>query len=212
MGRARSLRVTPNDYFKSWRFEIPKPLWSALGVTQREFVDTEKTKRARQQAAASGLDADSVKRVSIKYLAYAVFKIPDFDFHVGDVFRHESGTCWVQVVALCSAGLIEAHYVRPLSDQEDLLTKTRAAYVLPPVELAAWLELGETPESRRIGMGQSKSDRLRYQIIEPSPDAEGCIPAPANAPAEAPEPAHQPSGACLLEDLFGEKEKWEPGR
>jgi hypothetical protein len=130
--KPRATIVNPAQYFKDWHYDIHKSLWSALGVTRREYVDKEKTKAARAAAKMTGHQGP-ITRIAIRYLAYAVAERPALDFHEGDVFHPRSGDHWLQVISLDDALRIDFVITE---------TNLRTRFNVLPSQFADWLKDG----------------------------------------------------------------------
>jgi hypothetical protein len=156
----------PVIYFIKWSFVIRKPLWPALGVSLREYVDKERSAVLRTKAKNSGFEG-SVKQFTVKYLAYAVSSPPAYDFEEGDVFYSANNKLTaLQVVA--RRKLLEVHLVEvPQQVMDTQSVPYRSAYQLIDAELADWLHTGVVPIHARIDAAQSYSDILRFNISSP---------------------------------------------
>lgn len=161
LARQKPIRLDPVKYFDSWVYSIRKPLWSALGVSLREYVDKEKSAVLRASLQSNNVGKSRAEAISAKYMAYAVGNPPVFDFHEGDLFYSAAGGFpAIQVVA--KRKLVEVHHI--FVDP----TACRRAYQLVDEELADWLKTGICPEHARIDAAQSYSDVLRFGIVSSS--------------------------------------------
>src|SRR3989339_331675 len=137
-------KVDPLAYFGDWEFEVHRALWPALGVDQREYIDKEPTKAAREAAKQQG--EDNLTKIAIRVLAHAVSENPVLDFHDGDVYpSKKSNGVTLQVIA--QGERIEVHQIIIHSPPR------RLAYHVTDTELAAWLRTGKEPVNARIGKG-----------------------------------------------------------
>jgi hypothetical protein len=145
-------------YFSEWEFEIHRALWPALGVTQREYIDKERTKEAREKAKQNG--EANVSHIAIRYLAHAVSEIPLLDFHEGDTFASKKNSN-VVVQVISKGEYVEVHQttIQP--------QPRRQAFHVTDTELAEWLRTGHKPPNARIAKGQSYSEVLRFSIEDP---------------------------------------------
>lgn len=161
----RSKVVDPKEYFADWCYEIREPLYPALGVTVRSFIDKEKSSAAREAAIANGMPkTEATKRIKIMYMAHAVSIPPNFDFHEGDVFyRRGDQASYVQVLGVKSSEqepLIEVHV--------PALGAKRLAFHVPSHVLAEVLRNGQNfPFASGINASQSLKESLRYCILDP---------------------------------------------
>jgi hypothetical protein len=151
-------KIDAPAYFSEWEFEIHRALWSALGITLREYIDKERTKAAREAAKQHG--EGNLTKIAHRYLAHAVSENPVLDFHEGDVFpSKKSDGVSLQVIA--QGEYLEVHQIIIQSPPR------RLAFHVTDTELAAWLRTGNKPSNARIGKGQSYSEVLRFGIEEP---------------------------------------------
>lgn len=155
--RQRATRVDPNQYFSSWVYRVDKPLWPALGVSLREYVDKEKTTALRNSMQRSGTEHGGCALPTVKVMAYAVGNPPFLDFHEGDIFFPKRPELpLIQVVA--KRKLVEVHQI---DNQPNCL---RRAYQLIDTELIEWLRDGVVPQHARIDAARSYSEVLRFGI------------------------------------------------
>lgn len=146
----------PAKLFSTWRYIIRKELWPALGVTLREYIDREPTKRAREAAVERGLDKKTVARISITFMSYAASGPDAADFHEGDIFYPVNAEDpALQVVRV-------GHYVEVHSIGKE--SPPRTPYRITPDELVAWLEFGEVPTHGRIQPIESGANVLFQSI------------------------------------------------
>lgn len=170
----------PAAIFESWAFTIKPVLWSALGIQQREFIDSVKSEtyrlawekqnpryetlksiffRKRQVEVQDhpdweewGILQDNRLKVQARYLAYVVTDPIEYDFHEGDVFWSRDGF----------------HYLQVISDSDDLLevkfkvSTVVCGYWITSAQLAHWLKTGDVPIQGAIGKHQSRSEIARY--------------------------------------------------
>lgn len=166
--RQVGLKIDPDTYFAGWAFEMTKHfhisdsrhLWSALGVTLREYVDKEKTRLAKLAAEKRKEPQRDIDRIKIRYMAWAVAPVPVLDFHEGDLFYSSRGDAPIQVVAI--RDFLEVH--RILVQQ----TPPRQAFQMADTELVEWLRSGDTPLHAQISPDLSYSNTLRYSIEDPN--------------------------------------------
>lgn len=166
--RQIGLKIAPDAYFAGWAYEMTKHFnipdsrhfWSALGVSQREYVDQDKTALAKRAATERGEPKQDIDRIKIRHLAWAVAPLPNFDFHEGDLFYSTRGDAPIQVVAI--RDLIEVHRILVT------VSPPRQAFQIIETELADWLRNGEMPSHARIGPDLSYSDTLRFSIAYPN--------------------------------------------
>lgn len=166
--RQLGLKIDPDGYFAGWAYEMTKHIdipdsrhfWSAMGVKLREYVDKEKTSIAKRAARERNEPKQDIERIKIRYMAWAVAPLPDFDFHEGDLFYSTRGDAPIQVVAI--RDFIEVHRILATENPP------RQAFQIASTELADWLRSGDIPLHARISPDLSYSDTLRYNIRDPS--------------------------------------------
>jgi hypothetical protein len=177
--RQRAQRINPKDYFSSWAYDIlprdPKNpsirrehLLSALGVTQREYIDKEKTTAARKHAKSEGRNAS---HVAVTTMEWAVSNPPALDFHEGDIFYPVNFpvTSLLPIQVIVVREFLEVHCVHvstvgQLAGWRTTRDSPRDAFHILDTELATWLCTGTPPDHGRIGPGASYSETLRLSI------------------------------------------------
>lgn len=157
-------RIEPRAYFENWAFEVREPLWPALGVTKREYVDRPRTKELRAKALAAGVPKSRILDVKATYFAFVLTPGDSFDFHAGDIFFAPNAHDAIQVMGSVGAQKIEVHFIEM---RPGIL---RLAFHLTPSDLSRWLKSGIEPTSARIPPAKSISETLRYQISDLSDD------------------------------------------
>jgi hypothetical protein len=161
----RSVVVVAEEYFANWCYEIREPLFPALGVTIRTFIDKEKSAVARDAAIRDGMPkTEATRRIKITFNAHAVSVPVNFDFHEGDIFyRRDAEAEYLQVLGLKTSEfdpLIEVHQAGP--------NGSRLAFHVSPQTLADTLRTGQPlSDSTRIHRAQSLSESLRFNISDP---------------------------------------------
>lgn len=155
--------VVPESYFSEWSYFIPPHFYSALGVNGRYVIDQDKTKPARDEAIAQGMDRkEATKRIKIMRRDDAVSSPPSYDFHEGDLFYRRDSAAWFQIVKIKTANgqaVIEAHIPCP---------EGRMAFILSADEVAHVLRTGKAPVAvKQIPASKSDSESLRLMIQQP---------------------------------------------
>lgn len=163
--RQLGVRVSPEQYFRSWSFEIHPAMWSACGVSASFYVNKEKTAEARARAEAEGKDRADVARVRVMERAYTHKPKPEADFHLGDVFWNRDLTHFVQVVGFKDA--MEVHLCKP-QPYGNIGIARRWAYHLTDDHLLEWLRTGIPPDAQRVSPAESYSELLRLVIVDPA--------------------------------------------
>lgn len=150
-----STRINPHQHFADWHYDIRPELWIALGVTQREYIDKEKTHAMRQAAMAKGMNKAQATAIKAMYSAYAVDADPQYAFEEGDIFHAKRTGQSLQI-----GKTREMTEVWVLQGQR----YTHACQVTLK-ELVAWLQTGIEPANRQIDKFQSYSEIAKYYVI-----------------------------------------------
>lgn len=175
----------PEDYFRSWCYNIPKASWSALGVVGVWLIDKKKTEKARKkwedrtprykalaphyfkkrQAVIKGLpdfkewsELKSIRsKVSIHYFSYQLKEFISYDFHEGDVFWHKQNhDQYIQISRIYDSIEIAFH---------DPSLKTTTPYLVTDSELARILESGDTPKpDNKLEKNQVNKEIDRFYV------------------------------------------------
>jgi hypothetical protein len=159
----RVTAVVPETYFSEWAYFIPPHFYSALGVNVRYVIDQDKTKPARDEAIALGMDRkEATKRIKIMRREDAVSSPPSYDFHEGDLFYRRDSAAWFQIVKIRTANEqvgIEGHIPCSVG---------RKVFILSVDEVAHVLKTGKPPvPAKQIPASMSDSESLRLMIEQP---------------------------------------------
>ena len=156
---AKPLITDPKKYFSSWEYNIIPTFWAVLGITRREYINKEKTKKARQKAANEGKNKEYIKKIKVKYFAYARSKQIVYDFHEGDIFYRKQPNDE-------SSGV----QISLIRDQIEVYEFTHNRYKsvlrISETQLAEWLKTGIKPAKCQIPVTESWHELSRYIFMD----------------------------------------------
>ena len=142
--------VDPERFFAEWVYPPNRAQRAALGIRQRDRVDPERTRIAREKAKGRGLSDKQVAKIRLFRRSWTTQHPPNYDFRTGDLFRATDGRS-IQVID--DGDPLEVH-------------NGTKAYQLSPAQLAHWLRTGVEPLEAEISPYQCKSELYRFLIAK----------------------------------------------